>query len=336
MDNSNHNIDPALLAKFDRILDNTNATRVDFAAYRESNDARVNSLETKLSDCIARLEECERKCANTITTTQSLTNELDICDRELAKQQALKNNICISGIPVQSNENINSIVNSVLGALAVTISADDTQSSYRTKPRQNSNGLIIVKFPSFEKKLEVLSAKKKFKQLTLKDIKLGSSSVSVFISNQLTPFYSSLFYKAKLAISDGFFVSRWLCNKGVNVKTSDGTIHTVKSTADIDALTGASSNDLNASTESHVSSDSSVIVEADADTHQQAAVSAKQAVVKLTRIPNKPVAAKQPNDIIVKKRKADRVADLDIDDNQNDSKRGKQLPVKKTTKASKE
>lgn len=59
----------------------------------------------------------------------------------------------------------------------------------------------------------------------------------VYTSNQLTLYYSSLFYKAKLAIADGFFASRWLSNQGVSVKLLDGTIHKIKSVEDIASLT---------------------------------------------------------------------------------------------------
>lgn len=240
------NMDPSWAAKFDRMLDNTEVTRNELMAYKTSNDARVNKLETKLKndvniletklkDIVARLDECEKKSSSAGVNSSSTSLE---AERELLKQQALKNNVCISGIPSSADEDVDNIVKKMFTAVGITSKQGDVLSAYRTKSRPNSDGLIIVKFASFDMKLVLLEAKKKKKQLSLHHFDLGNKDAKVFLSNQLTPFYSSLFYTAKKAIADGFFVSRWLGNQGVNVKLHDGTIHRVKSEAEIISLTG--------------------------------------------------------------------------------------------------
>lgn len=228
-------MDQSWEAKLDRILDNTEVTKNELMSYKKSNDARVSQLEVKLDECLARLSECEKR-NSPANIGPSPTS--DIAERELIKQQSLKNNICISGIPSIENENAIDTISKVFTALGFISDDGDIAAAYRTKSRPNSGGLLIVKFTSFEKKLELLSSKKKKRQLSLYNLKLGSKDSLVYIGNQLTPYYSSLFYKAKKAIGDGFFVSRWLSNQGVSVKLHDNTIHKIKSEEDIMSLTG--------------------------------------------------------------------------------------------------
>lgn len=124
----------------------------------------MSSLEAKLLDYVARLEKCEEKSA--VTGIEVPSNVTDMAERELQKQQALKNNICISGIPKRDDENISAIVAAVMQAIAVPFTSNDVSASYRTKPRAKSTGLIVVRFETFDMKLAVLTAKKKTKQLS--------------------------------------------------------------------------------------------------------------------------------------------------------------------------
>lgn len=226
-------ITTALLAKIDRIVENTDATRKDFGEYQRTNDARVVKLETALEELTSRLSECEAK----LTQSNAVHPECSLSDgdREVFKQQLLKNHVCISGIPSLNNENPAVIAKAVFDAIGVTT---DITSAYRTKPSRITSGLIVVKLPSFESKLEVLKAKKLKRTLSIQHVNIGAKGNSlVYINHQLTPYFSSLSFKAKLAIKEGLLLSRWLTGNGLNIKLPDGHVHTIKSEAELNSLT---------------------------------------------------------------------------------------------------
>lgn len=203
-------ITTTLLAKIYRIVHNTDATRKDFVDYRRTNDARVGNLEAELKE---------------LALSNAVQPEVSICGVENAKQQVLKNNMCISGIPKLNNEDPAVIVKAAFDAIGVKT---DIITAYRTNKLMKTSGLIVVKLPSFEFKLDVLKTKKAKPNLSIQHINIGAKVNSlVFINNQLTPYFS------KLAVKEGRLESRWMSGNGLKIKFLNGSIRTVKTEAEL-------------------------------------------------------------------------------------------------------
>lgn len=219
--------------KINRILENTDATRLDLAQYQQSNDLRVTQLEATVKNLEDRLFFCESKMqsVNERATTPS------VIEVELAKQQAIKMHVCISGIPLTTNENPLHLAKAVFAAIGMNAACDDIVTAYRTKPSKLSSGLVVVKLASFETKLEIMAAKKRKAKLNISHLNRGFKGTSqIFINNHLTPYFATMFFRTKLAISEGLLSSRWLCNQGINVRLHDDSVHTIKSVEELDAL----------------------------------------------------------------------------------------------------
>lgn len=221
--------------KMDNLMIATNATLKQLTDYMGVNDGRVDALSTQLDqhdDKFASLDLRLAALENNTPAVENLTTE-----RELLKQQQLKCNICFNGIPAAEDENITNILKAIWTAIKVKVSPTDIINTHRTKPSQRSPGLICVKFASYDKKTEVMTAKRKVK-LTLADLNLSLSPGQrrIFANHQMTPYYSTIFYKARYAQANGCIKTSWIGNNGMNLRLNDDSIKVVKSISEFDSV----------------------------------------------------------------------------------------------------
>lgn len=155
------------------------------------------------------------------------------------KQQQLRCNICIHGVPAQNGENIPQLFSSICSALKVKLAATGVVSSYRTKPSHRSPGLIIVKLNSLDKKLEIVAAKRSHPKLSLANLNLSPANKLIYINNQMTPHMSAVFYKAKSAIINGHCKTAWLGANGIMIRLQDDSTTCVSSADSLDKLIAA-------------------------------------------------------------------------------------------------
>lgn len=225
--------------KMDALTTTSNETLKQFAAYMAVNDGRVATITTRIDGNDVRLTSLESRLA-ALEESRPAAEDMTT-DRELLKQQQLKTNICFNGIPLVDGENIPQILTAIWAAIKVHVSPTDIVSSHRTKPSQRSPGLICVKFSTFEKKNEVMLAKRNTK-LTLVDLNLNlqPGQRRIFANHQMTPYYSSLFYKARNAQAEGLIKASWIGNGGMNVRLADDSIKVAKSEMELTSIIAAS------------------------------------------------------------------------------------------------
>lgn len=215
--------------KIDLILANTTATRNELADYRTANDSRVNIVENQVGELLNRIAKLETSSSASSTNLEQIVSE-----RELVKQIALKNNFCIHGVPRSSDENAIHIVEDLCNAIKYKFSSNKFLSAYRTKASDKYPGLIVVKCSSAEVKSAVMAAKMKLPRLGLEGAVYGGRDRLIFVNHHLTPFYSKLLYKAKMARINGFFVSERINTNGIALRKHDDTIINVRSIAELE------------------------------------------------------------------------------------------------------
>lgn len=223
-------------SKLDAILTCVSAVRDELSDYKKSNDANINTINVRVDANDEKLAELERKLAALESARPNETNIVK--DSELLKQQQLKNNICFHGIPLKENENLHDIVKAIGSAIKVKIGPNDVISVHRTKPSQRSPGLIIVKLSSYEKKMEIMKAKRTKEKLFASQLKmkLEPANKMIFINHQMTPYYSTLFYKAKAAAVDGRLKNCWIGGGCLCLRLTDNTQTVVKSCDELEAI----------------------------------------------------------------------------------------------------
>lgn len=106
-------------------------------------------------------------------------------DRELVKQQALKNNISIFGCPKLDGEMTSEVALAIFKAFGNEFSHSDFDAVYRTEGKRPSFSSIIVKFVNFEKKLSALN-KKATRPVKLSDVFNGQkSNTQIYVNNDM-------------------------------------------------------------------------------------------------------------------------------------------------------
>lgn len=198
-ESQNVNTDEDIVALLRKISNTTEATRSELAVYRSETDGKIEGISSTVEDVSSRLRLLEERLAavEKRAPTGAHKESLDSASVELLKQFNLKNNVCISGVPIKSNENINSIISAVGKALTFRFDAADIVSAYRAKSSKKSPGLIIVKFAKFEKKLEFLAKKREKKVLKVSALGLALDKPNgiLYVNNQLTPYFSMIFMR---------------------------------------------------------------------------------------------------------------------------------------------
>lgn len=112
-----------------------------------------------------------------ITTIESEINVL--------KQEKLKNNVRISGIPHDFEVDIPTLVINIASILDVTITPADFI-AYKTK----AGSFIVVQFNVFNIKHKLLQNMRLRKSLMLEEILDTSSNSQIYLNDQLTPYYA--------------------------------------------------------------------------------------------------------------------------------------------------
>lgn len=160
---------------------------------------------------------------------------------ELNKQQNIKNNITIAGVPYTEEENLNALALAACKHVGANVSSEDIHSSYRLK----FGSMFVVKFVNFETKAAVMELKAN-KSIMLEDI-IGASSLSsnenraVYINTHLIPFFGHILSHGRRSVKEKLIHSCWMSNNGVVVKCKADSKETiVKSVSQLNELCGKS------------------------------------------------------------------------------------------------
>lgn len=163
--------------KLDAILASIGATRQEVTEYMSTNDKKVDGISERVDTNAAKVAALEsRLSALEVAKPSDVAFTLE---RELLKQQQLKESVCLHGIPQKNNENLRDIVKAVGAALKIRIGSNDIVKVHRTKPSKKSPGLIIIKLSSFDKKIEVMDAKKSISNLVVANLNLKLDQILV-------------------------------------------------------------------------------------------------------------------------------------------------------------
>lgn len=195
--------------------------------FHKSNDSLKQALVGKIDDSNKRITTTEDTIKRHNTRIDKIEHKLDDFlysaakqehTSELNKQNALKNNLCLVGIPRTDGENLRGYVNKICTKIGV-LCGDDILDVYRVK-NVNSN-IIIVKIATHATKMKIVTGKKD-KKIVLADIvQNGSKTVQIFINNQFTPFFSNFNKIGRDAIKQKKINSCWLTKLGFVVKKTE-------------------------------------------------------------------------------------------------------------------
>lgn len=146
------------------------------------------------------------KTSNDIKTLLSRLSQVEkgaptaAVNSELQKQILLRNNISISGMPIEQNEDLAAVIDVILDALGLPELKKGELLKVRRVPNSKTK-LIIANFRDYETKLAVMQCKasKKKSLSDIYDLRNGEPNPFIYINNHLTPFYGNLSYHGRNA-----------------------------------------------------------------------------------------------------------------------------------------
>ncbi|XP_028158710.1 uncharacterized protein LOC114351631 [Ostrinia furnacalis] len=177
------------------------------------------------------LKSCVDLMKEDLTLLKTTENELAECKKQLGElteeyqiqqQRERLNNLEISGIPKSHNENLSQHLHQICQVLGLVLCADDIIHIHRVPTRVSNNPkLIIVKFKSQLIKDSIISAIRKKKALTTKEIGMGGEDRRIYVNEHLTPYYKALYRKTRELASKSSFQFVWIRNCKIYVRRND-------------------------------------------------------------------------------------------------------------------
>ncbi|XP_077985930.1 uncharacterized protein LOC144440433 [Glandiceps talaboti] len=166
---------------------------------------------------------------------QSLKNENKGLKEQLAKttnelndlqQYTRRNNLELSGLPEEEDEDTDDIVVRVAAAAGVNISPDDIDISHRLPRRTNRQGqqqpaTIIVKFVRRTVRNKLYNSKKHLKDKTARNIGYTNNN-RLYINENLTPTNKHLFYEANQLRNTKQWKFIWTYNGKIYTRKNNG------------------------------------------------------------------------------------------------------------------
>lgn len=193
MDTSDNLDRPPTMRDIIALLGNT-ATKQDIteiknqiSAYHDEHSAKISKIEAELTDVVSIISENSDKI-----------NELE-CTIEMLKQDKLKNNVCISGMPSGWDGNSTNFIM----AMGTKLGLELVESNFNSYTTFNGK-FIVASFYNFADKERLLGKMRIKKSLMAEEIVPNlRSNNRININEHLTPFNSGLFAMARRAKHEG-------------------------------------------------------------------------------------------------------------------------------------
>lgn len=191
------------------------STKNELSSVKNSIAGKFKEVDCQLESHSVKIKSIEKKISSIQTNL-----DVDKYDRELDKQQKLKNNVVIFGVPKAEGENVNGTALIVFKAFECKFTSTDLAMVYRSG---SNSSTIIVKFADFKNKLLALEAKTK-KPITLNDVAKCDGQQGdrpIFINNHVTPYFAKILSIGRDAAKSKIIQSCWMGSTGCLVKIND-------------------------------------------------------------------------------------------------------------------
>lgn len=176
-----------------------NATKEDMDDIKE----RIDSFKSTTNE---KIDDIEQRVTATSAQTAEHADQLVQIQAavELLKQEHLKNNICISGVPPNLIKDGNT--DDLIIQIASKLSTEITKFHFSSYPIAN-NKFIIAQFNSYAHKQQLLRRIFVKKSLMVEEVFQGQSNSQIYLNDHLTPYMNRLYLLARKAKKEGKLAS---------------------------------------------------------------------------------------------------------------------------------
>lgn len=180
-------------------------------------------IEKYTNETNEKIQHIQAEVDNISTKTNHNNDRIEMLEASLEqmKQDQLKNNLCISGVPVElvNGENTSDIVIKIASKLNVEITKNQF-SSYAVA----NNKFLIARFYNLKHKQTLQNKIRAKRSLMVEEVFGNKSNSQIYLNDHLTPYMNKLFLAARTAKKDG---------KLASATSHGGKIRARKSTNDV-------------------------------------------------------------------------------------------------------
>lgn len=174
------------------IKNDTETTKTDLISYAKATNSNFEMVHS-------RIDDIDSFTANNRERIESL--EVSI---EILKQDQLKNNICISGVPMDQIVNANT--KDIVIAIAKTLGVELSSANFASYPIAK-NKFIIVNMYNIAHKQLLLNKIRTKKSLLVEEVFKIQSNSQIYLNDHLTSYFNKLYLIARTAKKEGKLAS---------------------------------------------------------------------------------------------------------------------------------
>lgn len=154
-----------------------------------------------------KIESINRRIsiAEEVNADQASKLEMLEANIEILKQDQLKNNICISGVPPEKFSNDNK-TNEIVISIAKALGAEFTHTQFSSYAVAK-NKFVIVHFYNLKHKQILLNKIRIRKSLMVEEVFGIKSNSQIYLNDHLTPYFNNLYLIARRAKKEGKLAS---------------------------------------------------------------------------------------------------------------------------------
>lgn len=160
--------------------------------YYAALDEKIASLRTDVGEHTERINQLEKYAAKDVHQINSISYDI-----EILKQDRLRNNLRLTGLPPEAFENIPETAMQIVQALELNLLPSD-YIAYTDRSRS----AIILSFGNYMHKRHFMDAMRKRKDLLVEEIFTVQSNAKIYCNDQLTPYFAEMFQIAWQAKRD--------------------------------------------------------------------------------------------------------------------------------------
>lgn len=153
-----------------------------------------------------KIDEVNQKVENAVLVGSQNADKIDTLQAsiEVLKQDQLKSNVCVSGVPPQliGNSSTSDIIIRIAQVLGISIN-NNNFSSYAIA----NNKFIIVRFFNLKHKQQLINKIRVKRSLMVEECFEGTSNSQIYVNDHLTPYFNKLYLIARNAKKEGKLAS---------------------------------------------------------------------------------------------------------------------------------
>lgn len=222
-------------------------------------EAMKSEIVASNNETIAKVDDIARRTNIIEDTQQQHADKIEMLEisMEMLKQEQLKNNVCVSGIPPAMIKKENNTAGLVI-AIAKTLGFNINASQF-TSYAVASNKFVIVHFYNMSHKQMLINKIRAKRSLMVEEVfQQGQSNSQIYLNDHLTPYFNNLYLIARNAKKEGKLASASSYGGKIRARRSvDDTPTLITSENQLLALIDCDVSDMSSSTVQHSANTSS-------------------------------------------------------------------------------